>query len=124
MRSFGISEKDAPYFLPPYEWYNRKVSQWTEEMRLTLINFSPGTRSAADYTYPELGASYRSTEEIYKSIIDKATTDSNGLNGFILLLHIGTDARRTDKFYFRLEELIRELKSQGYEFVSLKELLN
>ena len=52
MKSFGINNKDAPYFLPPYEWYNRTIGSWTSEMGLMLVNFSPGTRSAADYTYP------------------------------------------------------------------------
>jgi endoglucanase len=122
MAKFGIKWKHAPYFLPPFEWYNRTISQWTKEMGLKLLNFSPGTQSTADYTYPEMGTGYRSTDRIYQSIIDKERTDANGLNGFILLVHIGTDPRRTDKFYNRLDELIRELKGKGYRFGSLKHL--
>ncbi|HEY5406039.1 MAG TPA: hypothetical protein VIJ92_03090 [Ginsengibacter sp.] len=45
------------------------------------------------------------------------------LNGFILLVHIGTDPRRTDKFYNQLPQLINELKKRGYEFVKINELL-
>lgn len=123
MAELGIKKEDAPYFLPPYEWYNSAIANWTSEMGLKLINFSPGTRSAADYTYPEMGAGYRPSDEIYQSVIDKEKTDPNGLNGFILLVHIGTDPRRTDKFYNRLDELLKELKGKGYSFVSLKELL-
>ncbi|MGV3685348.1 MAG: polysaccharide deacetylase family protein [Daejeonella sp.] len=124
MAGFGIRRKDAPYFLPPYEWYNSTIAKWTDEMGLKLINFSPGTRSAADYTYPEMGAAYRPADEIYRSIIEKERTDANGLNGFILLVHIGTDPRRTDKFYNRLDELLRELKSMGYSFVKLNDLMD
>lgn len=123
MAGLGIKKEDAPYFLPPYEWYNSAIANWTSEMGLKLINFSPGTRSTADYTYPEMGAGYRPSDEIYQSILDKEKTDPNGLNGFILLVHIGTDPRRTDKFYNRLDELLKELKGKGYSFVSLKELL-
>jgi len=41
----------------------------------------------------------------------------------MLLIHIGTDAKRTDKMYDRLDELIRELKNKGYRLVRIDELL-
>jgi hypothetical protein len=85
---------------------------------MQLINFSPGTKSTADYTWPEL-KNYRSSDEIYQSIRDKEQQDINGLNGFILLLHIGTDPRRTDKFYNKLNSLIIELNKKGYEFTTI-----
>ena len=123
MEKFGIRMDSAKYFLPPYEWYNQQIADWTSQMDLQLINFTSGTRSNADYTYPELGKSYRSSEEIYKSILDYDKSKPDGLNGFILLLHIGTDPRRTDKFYDRLPELIKYLKNSGYELVKINELL-
>ncbi|RZK58682.1 MAG: cellulase [Pedobacter sp.] len=123
MEKFGIRMDSAKYFLPPYEWYNQQIADWTSQMDLQLINFTSGTRSNADYTYPELGKSYRNSEEIYKSIIDYDKSKPNGLNGFILLLHIGTDPRRTDKFYNKLPELIKYLKKEGYELVKINELL-
>jgi len=43
------------------------------------------------------------------------------LNGFILLVHFGTDERRTDKLYNRLDEIITELKRRGYSFTLLNE---
>lgn len=115
MATFGISKQDARYFLPPYEWYNQTIANWTKAQDLQLINFTPGTRSNADYTYPQMGKSYKTSAEIYQSITTYNETRPNGLNGFILLLHIGTDARRTDKFYDRLSELISYLKHKGYK---------
>jgi peptidoglycan/xylan/chitin deacetylase (PgdA/CDA1 family) len=122
MKSFRITDTDAEYFLPPFEWYNDSVAKWTNELGLQLINFTPGTRSAADYTYPGMSG-YRSSEEIYNSIMEYDKKDPHGLNGFILLTHIGTDERRRDKFYNRLAELIRELKNKGYSFVKIDQLL-
>jgi len=121
MEQFGIAKKSAPYFLPPFEWYNQTISNWTEDFGLKLINFTPGTRSTADYTYPELGKSYRTSDEIYQSIITYEKQQS--LNGFILLLHVGTDPRRKDKFYHRLPELLAYLKQNGYKAVTLDRLL-
>jgi peptidoglycan/xylan/chitin deacetylase (PgdA/CDA1 family) len=123
MREFGIKKEDAIFFLPPYEWYNKSIAKWTEELGLVLVNFSPGTKSTADYTYPGM-KNYRSAEEIYESIMNYERESSTGLNGFILLVHIGTDERRTDKFYNKLDELLDELMNKGYSFVKIDTLLN
>lgn len=123
MREFGVEKSDAPFFLPPYEWYNATIAKWTEQLGLRLINFSPGTRSHADYTYPEMGNRYVSSQTVYSSIIDYEKKNEHGLNGFILLVHIGTDSRRVDKFYNKLDSLLGDLKLRGYEFVSLTRML-
>jgi peptidoglycan/xylan/chitin deacetylase (PgdA/CDA1 family) len=93
-------------------------------MGLQLINFSPGTRSNADYTYPDMGKKYVSSDAVMLSILEYEKDSKNGLNGFILLTHFGTDPRRTDKLYNRLPELIKELKRRGYGFARIDELLN
>lgn len=121
MAKFGIDKKQATFFLPPYEWYNDTIAAWTSEMGLQLINFTPGTRSTADYTTPDM-RNYRSSEEIYQSIISYEQQPP-GLNGFILLVHIGTDPARTDKLYHMLPQLIKHLKSKGYRFQTVNQLL-
>ncbi|MBB5438286.1 peptidoglycan/xylan/chitin deacetylase (PgdA/CDA1 family) [Pedobacter sp. AK017] len=123
LKKFGIEKNQAPYFLPPYEWYNDTIASWTRGLDLHLVNFTPGTRSNADYTYPEMGAKYINSETVQQSILNYEQKDKNGLNGFILLVHIGTDPRRKDKFYSRLPRLIPALKSKGYQFVRIDELL-
>ena len=62
--------------------------------------------------------------EWYQSIIRYEQSHSAGLNGFILLVHIGTDPKRTDKFYLQLPKLLKELKQKGYQFKRVDELLN
>lgn len=113
----------ARLFLPPFEWYNDTIAKWTSQMGLQLVNFTPGTRSTADYTYPEMGGRYVDSESVYKSIVDYELHAEGGLNGFMLLVHIGTDPRRSDKFYTYLPKLINELKERGYEFVKINTLL-
>ncbi|MGB5028894.1 MAG: cellulase, partial [Chitinophagaceae bacterium] len=122
MSRFGIREENAPFFLPPYEWYNDSIAVWTKKMDFQLINFTPGTLSHADYTTPA-DKNYRSSEDIYQSIIKYEQARPGGLNGFILLSHIGTDPKRTDKFYKRLPQLIKHLQAKGYQFQRVDELL-
>ncbi len=122
MARFGVQKADAQFFMPPYEWYNDRISRWTHELGLTLINYSPGTPSHADYTTPDL-EHYVSSDAIMRSILSYEVDDPDGLNGFILLSHVGTAPERIDKFYLRLEELVVALKQRGYRFQRIDELL-
>lgn len=120
MERFGVERREAKYFLPPYEWYNETISEWTRDIDLRLINYTYGTLSHADYTTPGMPG-YRSSEAIFDSI--REYEEANGLNGFILLMHIGTDPARTDKLYNRLDELIDYLHERNYKLVRIDELL-
>ncbi len=116
MAKIGIRKPDATLFMPPYEWYNEKIAKWTREFGLTLINYSPGTRSHADYTTPDMGTRYMGSQVLFDKILDYESSSENGMNGFILLIHLGTHPNRTDKLYNRLDDLIETLKQRGYEF--------
>lgn len=123
MEKFGVSKARAKYFLPPYEWYNEEINAWANAWGVTVANFTPGTRSHADYTYPEMGTRYVSSEKIMESIWAYEKKDLAGLNGFILLIHIGTDPRREDKFYLHLDKLLAVLHEKGYRCRRIDELL-
>lgn len=123
MQRFGIGEKEAKYYLPPYEWYNDSISRWTAEMGLHLVNFTPGTRSNADYTTPDM-PNYLDSKSIFQHILAYEQQDPNGLNGFILLLHVGVGPKRADKFHRLLPQLLQTLKERHYTFVPIDELLN
>ena len=122
IEQFGVERSAIKYFIPPYEWFNDSITVWTKQMGMQLINYSAGTKSIADYTTPDM-KNYKPSDEIYQSIIDKEKGDLNGLNGFILLVHFGTDPKRTDKFYNHLDELITELKQKHYQFTTIDELI-
>lgn len=122
MKAFGIAPDDAPWFIPPYEWYNREIVAWAEELGLILFNFSPGTSSNADYTTPDM-PEYLSSDAIWDRIWACERADPDGFNGFIMLIHIGTDPKRTDKLYLRLGDLIDELRAKGYRLVRIDQLL-
>ena len=122
LERFGVKRARIRFFLPPYEHYNQQIVDWTRAMGLTLINLTPGTRSSADYT-GEADRNFVSSPAIYDSIIRREQEDPNGLNGFILLLHIGAGPGRADKFHARFGELLDYLAGKGYQFVRVDELL-
>ena len=112
----GVSADQAKWFMPPYEWYNKSIVDWSKAMGVTLINFTPGIRSNADYTTPDM-KNYLSSAEIMESIFE--FEEKNSLNGCVILIHPGTDVERTDKFYLKLQELIDRLKQKNYNFIRL-----
>lgn len=115
LSNFSIDKKEASIFMPPYEWYNDSIALWAKQAGLQLINFTSGTSSNADYTTPDM-PNYKSSKAIYDRILQFEKTEERGLNGFILLLHVGVGNKRTDKFWTRLNDLITELKRRGYQF--------
>ena len=120
MAPFGITPASAPLFMPPYEYYNATISSWARSMGLQLVNYTSGTYTNGDYTTPDMPHYYSS-----RFILDKllSVEASEGLNGHILLIHLGTADARTDKFYTHLPRLIRTLQRRGYSFVPLWEAL-
>ncbi len=111
-----------PYLLPPYEHFNQQIADWAERAGVLLVNFTAGTRSPADYT-AENDSNFVSSHEIYESIIRKEREDPDGLNGFLLLLHLGAGRKRADKFHARFGELLDLLAAKGYQFATVDELL-
>ncbi|MGV8092410.1 MAG: polysaccharide deacetylase family protein [Mangrovibacterium sp.] len=114
MGDIGIDAKSAKFFLPPYEWYNKKITDWSGQLGLTVINFTPGIRTNADYTTPDM-PNYISSDALFENLKQFEKNDPHGLNGCIILIHMGTDPKRIDKFYKRLDELIKFLKKKDYQ---------
>jgi peptidoglycan/xylan/chitin deacetylase (PgdA/CDA1 family) len=118
LKKAGLKDFDNRYFLAPYEWYNSTIASWSAEMGINLINFTPGTGTNADYTTPDM-KNYISSEQLFDRLKRFEANDMPGLNGAFLLIHLGTDPARTDKFYNRLDEIIQYFSDKGYTFNKL-----
>ncbi|KAB7731936.1 polysaccharide deacetylase family protein [Rudanella paleaurantiibacter] len=108
-------------FMPPFEWYNDTIAAWSRAEGWQLINYTPGTLSHADYTTPD-ARNYRSSDVILQSIRDYERRQRSGLNGFILLMHVGTAPARSDKLYAHLDALLTQWKEKGYDLVTVDAL--
>ena len=123
LRGYGAL-RDASkqiYFIPPYEWYNQDQVNWSRPMGVLLFNFTPGSGSNRDWA-PEDHKSFAPSTKIKDDILAYEQKDPHGLNGFLLLLHLGS--QRKDKMHFQLAPLLDELTRRGYSFVRVDEMLN
>lgn len=120
LKNLGAVQEKSFYFVPPYEWYNSQHTAWTKDLGGTLINFTPGTSSNRDYA-PEGDKAFKPSQQILADILAYDAKEPDGLNGHLLLLHVGS--LREDKFPPHLGPLIDELAKRGYKIVRVDELL-
>ncbi len=122
LRTYGALRDPAQpiYFIPPYEWYNEDQVRWSRPMGVLLFNFTPGSGSNRDWA-PEGHKSFAPSQKILDDILTYEQRDERGLNGFLLLLHLGS--QRKDKMHVLLEPLLEQLHQRGYSFVRIEEML-
>ena len=118
LTKLGVQPQKVKYFLSPYEWYNLQISRWSADRDMQLINFTPGVGTNADYTTPDL-ANYKTSQELSERLMKFEMTNPGGLNGAIVLIHLGTHPDRKDKFYSSLDQIIEKLSKKGYSFKAL-----
>ncbi len=125
MRAIGLPDEVAGgWYIPPYEWWNEEVAGWLNESGVRLFSCTPGLGTPADYTYPEIGVSYKTNKQICSILAKAMEQEPTGLNGAIVLIHVGTDPRRKEKLYHELKDIIQMIKQKGYVFRRIDELLS
>jgi peptidoglycan/xylan/chitin deacetylase (PgdA/CDA1 family) len=110
----------AIYFVPPYEWYNAEQVAWAAKLGARLINFTPGSGSNRDWI-PESDARFQSSREIVAGVLEYEARQPDGLNGFVLLLHLGST--RADRMDGEVADLLTALRERGYRFRRVDRLL-
>lgn len=119
---FGPTREHMRFWIPPFEWYNDEIAGWSRDLGMILFNYTPGTRSNSDWA-PDDNRSFVPSEQIYQSILEYEEREADGLNGFLLLMHLGAGADRTDKMHPLIPGLLDALLERGYTFLRVDELL-
>ena len=119
----GIDSRSVRVFMPPYEHYTVEIARWTRDAGMTLVNYTPGTRSNTDYM-TDRDPRFTSADAIVASILGAEHKDPDGLNGYLLLMHLGAGPERTrDHLHEKLGTLLDELSKRGYRFVRIDDYL-
>lgn len=121
LQKFGISPQDSKWFLPPYEHYNKAAVNLIERSGYSVINYTSGTATPADYTTPSM-PNYKRSKELIDRLFEYES--KHNLNGAIILIHPGVDESRpnSERLYNKLKEIIVYLQDKGYTFNSLKDV--
>lgn len=111
LQRYGVCRESARILIPSFEWYNRSHIEAFRNAGLFPINMSPGIETYKDYTTPDLPY-YTTSAEIWEQLLTHEA--EKGLDGAIILIHLGTDSTRTDKFYRYLPALLDTLDTHSY----------
>lgn len=104
------------YTLPPYEWCGAIHAQAYREAGYTPVNPTPGIETCRDYTTPDM-REYMGSAEMLAQLWDYESR--NGLDGALVLIHLGTEDSRTDKLWRHLPAIFDTLQRKGYRISRL-----
>ena len=123
-KNFGVPRSQMTVWNPAYQHYTEEIAQWSSELGMQLVNYTPGTRTMCDYMLDD-NPRYLTSKEMVESVYKFEQSSPTGLNGFIMHMHIGAGPGRTkDHLYDLLPEMLDELTSRGYTFARVDELLS
>ena len=119
----------APLWRAPYGEYNRTICIWAQKAGFLHVGWRQGRTwklglDSNDWISDEGSSGYHTPQEVYDKIVALANRPENGINGGIILMHLGTVRTQKDKqVHLMLGRLIDTLRSLNYRFVPISEML-
>jgi len=114
--------KLKPYWRAPFGEYNEQILTWAAEVGYLHVHWT-GSFDTHDWVTDESSDLYHTPEEIFKQVMKLETENSDGLNGVIVLMHLGSQ-RLENHIFEILPQLIKEVRAKGYTFSSISGLLD
>jgi peptidoglycan/xylan/chitin deacetylase (PgdA/CDA1 family) len=118
-----------PLWRAPYGEKNRRICLWAQNAGYLHIGWRQGRSwrenlDSNDWIPNEESSGYHAPREVLDKILSIAASGSDGINGGIVLLHLGTVRRDPGGQVHRmLGVMIDRLRGMGYRFVTVSEML-
>lgn len=118
-----------PLWRAPYGEYNSAICRWAHDAGFLHIGWRQGRTwrdglDSNDWVPDSATPGYHSPEDFYHKVIDLSRRPPAGINGGIILMHLGTHRKRKkDQVHFIIGKLIDTLRADGYRFVTVSELV-
>jgi endoglucanase len=123
LQAHGVDPAQTRYFIPPFEWWNNDISRWAGEKGRAVVGFTRGSGSELDWM-PDSHPNFVASNEIRRRILQYESAQPKGLNGFLMIMHLGTGPERTDKFHPYIPSILDTLINRGYRFKRVDRLLS
>lgn len=114
--------KLKPYWRAPFGEYNEQILTWAAEAGYLHIHWT-GSFDTHDWVTDETSELYHTPEEVFEQVMKLERTNPDGLNGVIVLMHLGSQ-RLENHIFEILPRLIQEVRARGYTFSNISGLLN
>jgi peptidoglycan-N-acetylmuramic acid deacetylase len=119
----------APLWRAPYGEKNSQICAWARQAGYLHIGWRQGrswreSLDSNDWIPDEETPGYHKPDEVYDKIMTLARSEPYGINGGIVLMHLGTERKSSDEQVHRiLGKLIDDLRSLGYEIVPVSAMV-
>jgi peptidoglycan/xylan/chitin deacetylase (PgdA/CDA1 family) len=110
-----------PYWRAPFGEYNQQILLWAAEVGYLHIRWT-GSFDTHDWVTDESSQIYRTPDEVFNKILQAEQERPNGLNGVIMLMHLGSQ-RNEDHMFTILPKLVRTIRNKGYMLGCISDLL-
>jgi peptidoglycan/xylan/chitin deacetylase (PgdA/CDA1 family) len=120
-------QKMAPFWRAPYGEHNAEIRQWAAELGYRHVGWTRGrswqeSMDTMDWVADTTSQAYHTSEEILAHLMNLANEETHGINGGIILTHLGSHRQDGDHFYTVLPRLISGLREKNYALVKVSEL--
>jgi peptidoglycan/xylan/chitin deacetylase (PgdA/CDA1 family) len=120
--------KMAPFWRAPYGEHNAEIRQWAAALGYRHVGWTRGrswqeSMDTMDWVADTTSGAYHTAEEILAHLMKMTETEANGINGGIILTHLGSARQDGDHFYTVLPRLIAGLRQKNYALVKVSELV-
>lgn len=118
----------APIWRSPYGEYNRELCRWAWEAGYLHISWRQGRTwllglDSNDWVPDSTTPGFHTPEAFFDKVVHLARLQPDGINGGIILMHLGTERRDpTMQVHRVLGNLIDTLRTEGYRFVTVPEM--
>jgi peptidoglycan/xylan/chitin deacetylase (PgdA/CDA1 family) len=117
----------VPYWRAPYGEHNAEIRAWAAETGYRHVGWTHGAGTAEDLDTRDWVADrgshlYRTRAEVASRLLAFGQKTSEGLNGGIILMHLGS-LRTADRPHEELPLILQSLQAQGYRLVTVSTLL-
>ncbi len=122
------SDEMVPLWRAPYGEFNSQILRWAAKAGYRHVSWTVGrgwdeSMDTLDWVADKNSSSYRSADEIMAKILNYDKGRSNGSNGVIILMHLGTH-RHDDFPHLKLPYIIEGMRQKGYSFVRVSEMID
>ena len=123
----ALGLKPSHFWRAPYGEQNRTINAWAEGIGYKHIGWTAGSGwttnlDTNDWVVAPGDKGYFTPDEIIKKILHFGYGTAYGLNGGIVLMHLGT-LREQGKMADKLGALIDTLRASGYELVTVDKMV-
>lgn len=122
-------KRTVPLWRAPYGERNRQICLWGRRAGYLHVGWRQGRTwrqnlDSNDWVPDKETPGYHSPAEVYRKIMAAAKAQPYGINGGIVLMHLGTERKeREQQVHWILGRLIDDLRGLEYRFVPVSELV-